>query len=115
MPVTLTIKNVPDELAEQLRRLAASHHRSLQGELMAIVEAVASNHDPDTRHQDFQSAVVASLQTAPADTLLDQLDAIVMGSEWGHAPILSRSQAHDRSLARELNYQVQEDKARYKP
>jgi antitoxin FitA len=41
MTVTLSIKNVPEELAERLRERAASHHRSLQGELMAIIEAAA--------------------------------------------------------------------------
>jgi plasmid stability protein len=39
MPVNLSIKNVPDKLVERLRRRAAEHHRSLQGELMAIIEA----------------------------------------------------------------------------
>jgi len=39
MPVTLSVKNVPDKLAERLRQRAASHHRSLQGELLAILEA----------------------------------------------------------------------------
>jgi len=38
MSANLSIKNVPDELVKQLRRRAAKHHRSLQGELMAIVE-----------------------------------------------------------------------------
>lgn len=38
MPVNLSIKNVPDEIAERLRRRAAREHRSLQGELMAILE-----------------------------------------------------------------------------
>ena len=38
MPVNLSIKDVPDDLAERLRQRAARHHRSLQGELMAIVE-----------------------------------------------------------------------------
>jgi len=38
MPVNLSIKKVPDEIAETLRRRAAGHHRSLQGELMAILE-----------------------------------------------------------------------------
>ena len=38
MPVNLSIKNVPDHIAEQLRRRAAKHHRSLQGELTAILE-----------------------------------------------------------------------------
>jgi antitoxin FitA len=37
----LTIKNVPEALVAQLRKRAQEHHRSLQGELMAILgEAV---------------------------------------------------------------------------
>ena len=38
MPVTLSIRNVPDDLAEWLRQRAKRHHRSLQGELMALLE-----------------------------------------------------------------------------
>ena len=41
MPVTLSVKNVPDKLAERLRQRAARHHRSLQGELLAILEEAA--------------------------------------------------------------------------
>jgi plasmid stability protein len=41
MPVTLSIKTVPDELADMLRERARHHHRSLQGELMAILESAA--------------------------------------------------------------------------
>ncbi len=38
MPVNLSIKNAPDDIVERLRERAARHHRSLQGELLAIVE-----------------------------------------------------------------------------
>jgi plasmid stability protein len=38
VPVSLSIKDVPDELAEALRARAARNHRSLQGELMHILE-----------------------------------------------------------------------------
>ena len=38
MPANLSIKNVPDELAQLLRQRAERNHRSLQGELMAILE-----------------------------------------------------------------------------
>ena len=41
MTVTLSIKNVPEELAQRLKDRAARNHRSLQGELMAILESVA--------------------------------------------------------------------------
>jgi len=41
MSVNLSIKGVPDDVAERLRERAARNHRSLQGELLAIVEAAA--------------------------------------------------------------------------
>ena len=44
MPVNLSIKNVPDEIAQKIKRRAAKNHRSLQGELISIIEtAVAKN------------------------------------------------------------------------
>ena len=39
MPASLSIKNVPDETLERLRRRAERNHRSLQGEVMAILES----------------------------------------------------------------------------
>ncbi len=42
MAVSLSVKNVPEALAAALRRRARRNHRSLQGELLAILhEAVA--------------------------------------------------------------------------
>ena len=38
----LSIKDVPEHWAEALRRRAALNHRSLQGELMSIIEAAAT-------------------------------------------------------------------------
>lgn len=38
----LSIKSVPEALAETLRQRAARNHRSLQGELMAILEAAVA-------------------------------------------------------------------------
>ena len=39
MSATLSIKSVPDDVLHALRSRAERNHRSLQGELMAIVEA----------------------------------------------------------------------------
>jgi plasmid stability protein len=36
---TLSIKNVPDDVLSLLRDRAARHHRSVQGELMALLTA----------------------------------------------------------------------------
>ena len=41
MGINLSIKDVPEEQVEILRQRAKRNHRSLQGELRAIVEAVA--------------------------------------------------------------------------
>ena len=41
MPVNLSIKNAPDDVVASLKARAIRNHRSLQGELMAILEEVA--------------------------------------------------------------------------
>ena len=38
MTVNLSIKNVPEELTVKVKARAARNHRSLQGELMSILE-----------------------------------------------------------------------------
>ena len=38
MAVNLSVKNAPDEVVRRLRERAVRHHRSLQGELLAILE-----------------------------------------------------------------------------
>ncbi len=49
--VSLSIKNVPEDLADSLRERAARHHRSLQGELMHILETAV-------RPQPFQASAL---------------------------------------------------------
>ena len=50
MAVNLSIKNVPSEWAASLRERAARNHRSIQGELMAILEeALGSQQQLDAR------------------------------------------------------------------
>jgi plasmid stability protein len=41
MAVTLTIKKVPEEIVQRIRQRAAANHRSLQGELSAMLEQAA--------------------------------------------------------------------------
>ena len=38
MPVNLSIKNAPDDIVSRLRARAERNHRSLQGELLAILD-----------------------------------------------------------------------------
>ncbi len=48
MPVNLSIKNAPDDMVQRLRESAERHHRSVQGELMAIIEAAVREDRPVT-------------------------------------------------------------------
>ena len=45
--VTLSIKGVPRRTADRIKERAARHHRSLQGELMAILEEAATSFSID--------------------------------------------------------------------
>lgn len=46
MGVSFSVKNIPEEVAERLRVRAERNHRSLQGELMAILKAAACDEAP---------------------------------------------------------------------
>ncbi len=46
--MNLSIKNAPEDVVERLRRRAERHRRSLQGELLAIIEAAAQEEQPAT-------------------------------------------------------------------
>lgn len=142
MGVSLSIKDVPEDLAQRLRARASANHRSLQRELMAIIEAAAAG-GVGMAAVPYRSAAPAVLappeppvlparedppaygvlpvrgpardgQPAPAeagDELLAELDAIVAGSRWGDAPLLTRAQRHDRRLVRELDFDTRQVEA----
>lgn len=47
MSINLSIKGVPDEVAERLRARAERNRRSLQGELLVIIESAAAEAGVD--------------------------------------------------------------------
>ena len=46
MPVNLSVKNVPDALADRLRARAERNRRSLQRELLSILESAVDERAP---------------------------------------------------------------------
>lgn len=46
MAMNLSIKNVPEDVVQRLRERAERHHRSLQGELLAIIEEAVRSSRP---------------------------------------------------------------------
>jgi plasmid stability protein len=66
MPVNLSIKNVPDHIADQLRRRASRHHRSLQGELISILEETVAKEEV-LSPEDLLSALRRADISTPAE------------------------------------------------
>lgn len=101
MPVNLSVKNVPEALAAKLRERAERNHRSLQGELMAILDAAAS--DPQVGRANAAGAAYDIGPATPAaDRLLVRLMAIAGERGIDTTKRLTREQAHDRKLLRKL-------------
>jgi plasmid stability protein len=46
MGINISIKNVPEEKVAQLKARAKRNHRSLQGELLALIEAATKPSRP---------------------------------------------------------------------
>ena len=74
MPVNLSVKNVPDALAERLRRRAEQAHRSLQGELMVILEEAVFGNDPLTPVEALEEIQRLGLKTGDTATRMIRMD-----------------------------------------
>jgi plasmid stability protein len=124
----LSIKDVPEMLAQKLRQRAARHHRSLQGELMAIVEAAVggSAGAPASGQHAMEPSAAGydSLELASGDRF-EKLDAVAAANRrpsvdrearlarlreiadsadasFRAASRLTREETHDRALLRRL-------------
>ncbi len=86
MPVTMTIKQVPDRVADRLRRRAEANRRSLQRELLLIIERAGdettadnvrepahSVYRVDSRKVGEPSRKSAAVRTASGKLTLDAL------------------------------------------
>jgi plasmid stability protein len=99
MPSNLTVKNVPETLTALLRRRAKRNRRSLQGELMAILESAAI--EPAAVKSGAPLASHGAVSFAPpGDRLLERLLAIAGDRGVDASKRLRREQAHDRERLR---------------
>lgn len=100
--VNFSIKNVPEAVAQGLRERAAQNHRSLQGELMAILEAAVSSPNlgrTNATGARYETESDAS-GTPPPKRLLERLRAIAGDRGIDTTQRLTRKQAHDRTQLR---------------
>ena len=99
MSVNLSVKNVPETLASKLRDRAARNHRSLQGELMAILTE-AANASSAPRAGAVGATYEAGSVVRTRASLLERLDAIARGRGVDTTRRFTREQAHDRRALR---------------
>ncbi|MCY7308943.1 MAG: Arc family DNA-binding protein [Rhodoferax sp.] len=85
----ISIKDVPEQWAECLRQRAARNHRSLQGELMAIIERAVQESAPPA----------AELGQSPSGR--DGMGVVVGYGAGGH-PIIRRGWKTVEQVAAEL-------------
>ena len=82
----LSIKDVPEAWAESLRQRAARNHRSLQGELMAIIEqAVTLSADAEAFKGDL-----SNLNRLPMSALQDRRPSRIVGYDRMGNPVISQ-------------------------
>ena len=77
MPVNLSIKNAPDDIVSRLRTRAEKNHRSLQGELLAIIEGAVRKDSAVSVEEVLQEVNRLGLKTGPesADFIRADRDA----------------------------------------
>lgn len=65
----LSIKNVPEEVVVSLRERAAANHRSLQGELLALISQVVNSPSvsPDVAHSQLARRGYKSIEQIAAE------------------------------------------------
>lgn len=69
MAISVTLKNLPEETVERLKARARQNHRSLQGELRAILEEAAGPR-PLTVEEVYQRAKARGVATESSVELI---------------------------------------------
>lgn len=74
MPVNLSIKNAPDQIVKLLRERASRNHRSLQGELLAILEATVRSEERMTPDDFLEKVQRLGLRTPSESAAMIRAD-----------------------------------------
>jgi plasmid stability protein len=74
MAVTLRVENVPEEIAERLEERARKSRRSLQGELLRILEKAVAEEDRLTAVQVLEKVRSLKLKTPAESTAFVRQD-----------------------------------------
>ncbi len=77
MPTNITIRDIPDDIYEKLKRQAELHHRSINSEVIVNLKKMVQSHrrDPDqiiTRAKKLKEKAKGSLSIEQIQEAIDQ-------------------------------------------
>ncbi|MTI89488.1 MAG: Arc family DNA-binding protein [Balneolaceae bacterium] len=77
MPTNITIRDIPDDIYEKLKRQAELHHRSINSEVIVYLKKIVQSHrrDPDqiiTRAKKLKEKAKGSLSIEQIQEAIDQ-------------------------------------------
>ena len=107
----LSIKDVPEAWAESLRQRAARNHRSLQGELMAIIEQAVTT---DARTEAYRGES-SNLDRLPVSGQKDRRQGRIAGYDRMGNPIMSYGWKTIEQICAEIDAQPKEARPVYPP
>lgn len=103
MSINLSIKNASDEVVAALKLRARRNHRSLQGELMAIIEAAAreGGHSAASGLQEAAAAWAGRGEAVAANEARERdiehlLSLLERGLPFGNRRRFTRDEMHER-------------------
>jgi plasmid stability protein len=85
MLVALTIEDVPDDVAVRLRERARRNHRSLNGELLAIIAQATAEARPGNGVREVR-ALVRQLDLPRRESSVEMIRRMRDGGEGKHNP-----------------------------
>lgn len=92
MSINVSLKNVPDEIMQRLRQRATTNHRSVQGELMAILEEATSSTKLSVDQADSRLKELRLKTGDDSTTWIRELRNVQEENEWLKVKLLKRSQ-----------------------
>ena len=72
--VTITVKNIPEEIYERIKLQAKENRRSINGEIIAIFEQAIPKHTPMDVKEVFERARKVRELTAHYTATADEID-----------------------------------------
>ena len=83
---TLTLRDVPDDLHNWLKRQAETHHRSMNKEVLALLETVRSREPTSRQRMTYEEIMAISKECAALPVLDTRSEDEILGYDENGIP-----------------------------